>query len=63
MYRIVMSRKLWEAIKLADEPAYRIARKAEISPTTLSKMMHGIDQIKDEDPRVIAVGKVMPTSP
>jgi hypothetical protein len=57
--RNVISRKLWEAIKLADRPAYTIAREAGISSSTLSKLMCDIEPVKDDDSRVIAVGKVM----
>jgi len=57
--RTVISRKLLIKIKLSDKPAYRIAQEAGISPTTLSKLMHDIEPVKDDDPRAIAVGKVM----
>jgi hypothetical protein len=59
MKRTVISRKLWEAIKTADRPAYAIAREAGISSSTLSKLMCDIEPVKDNDTRVIAVGKAM----
>ena len=47
------------AIKLGDTPAYKIAQQAGINPATLSKLMCGIIPVKENDPRVIAVGKVL----
>ena len=55
----MVSQKLRVAIKLGDEPAYKVAQKAGIDPTTLSKLMCGIVKVKQGDPRVLAVGKVL----
>ena len=55
----MVSRKLKVAIKLADEPAYRIAQKAGLDPSTLSKLMCGIVPVKPGDPRVVAIGQVV----
>jgi len=44
-----VSRQLYQAVKLSDEPAYRIAQRAEISPSILSKLMH--------EPVMLAVSK------
>lgn len=46
-------------IKLNSEPAYRIARKAGIHHTTLSRLINGIEPIKPDDPRIVAVGRVL----
>lgn len=59
MKRTVISRKLWETIKITDRPAYLIAQEAGISASTLSKLMCDIEPVKDNDPRVIAVGKAL----
>ncbi|MFZ2444725.1 MAG: helix-turn-helix transcriptional regulator [Syntrophobacteraceae bacterium] len=56
---LTISRNLKAAIKLGPERAYRVARRAGISPTTLSKLMNGIVEVKPDDPRVVAVGKVL----
>jgi len=55
----MVSQKLKIAIKLGDEPAYRIAQKAGLDPSTLSKLICGIVKVKDNDQRVIAVGRVV----
>lgn len=55
----MISQKLKAAIKLGDEPAYRVAQKAGIDPSTLSKLICGISRVKPNDLRVIAVGRVV----
>jgi len=54
-----ISRKFLIQLKLNELPAYRIAQEAEVNPTTLSRLINGIDPVKPEDPRIIAVGKVL----
>ena len=46
-------------LKLNDLPAYKIAHRAGVNPTTLSRLINGIDRVKPEDPRIIAVGEVI----
>jgi hypothetical protein len=55
----MISSKLRKAIKLSDEPSYRIAQKAGLNPNTLSKFVCGIIKVKFGDPRVHAVGRVL----
>jgi hypothetical protein len=55
----MISKTMKAAIKLGETPAYRIAQRAGIDPTTLSKIMCGIIKVKKNDPRVIAVGRVL----
>ena len=59
----MVSGKLIAAIKLADRPAYKIAHEAELHPSTLSKILHGIDEVKPGDPRVVRVAKVLGLEP
>ncbi len=59
----MISHKLKAAIKLGNIPAYKIAQKAGLDPSVLSKLMCGISKIKKNDPRIIAVGKVLGISP
>jgi hypothetical protein len=54
----MISNKFRDAIKL-NAPAYQIARKARLHHSTLSKLLCGIDEVKPNDPRIIAVGKVL----
>lgn len=60
---IKVSRKFFEAVKLADRPAYKIAWEAGIHPVTLSKILHNYCKIVANDPRVNAVGKVLSLNP
>ena len=55
----MVSEKLIAAVKLAPEPAYRIAHRAALDPSMLSKLLCGIVKVKEGDPRVIAVGRVL----
>ena len=55
----MVSEKLRASIKLGSEPAYKIAHKAGLDPSTLSKLICGITKVRLGDPRVIAVGRVL----
>lgn len=52
-----VSRRLIETLKLRDEPAYRIAWRASVHPTILSKLVHGAERVRPDDARVIAIGR------
>ena len=58
-----ISRKFLIQLKLHQLPAYRIAQKAGVNPTTLSRLINGIDPVKPADPRIIAVGQVLGIPP
>ena len=47
------------AVKLNPTPSYRIAQAADLDPSVLSKLLHGITKIQPNDERVIRVGKVL----
>jgi len=55
----MISKKLKEAIKLSSIPAYRIAQRSGINPSTLSKIVCGIINIKNGDSRMVKVGKII----
>jgi hypothetical protein len=56
---IRVSRKFYEAVKLANRPAYRIAWEAGMHPVSLSRLMHGYDKVWPHDQRIIKVGKIL----
>jgi hypothetical protein len=56
---MVVSQKLIVAIKLSSKPAYKIAWSTGINPTMLSRLINGIEKPKPNDPRVLAIGKVL----
>lgn len=60
---VEVSLELKVKVKLNDIPAYRLAQKAGLDPSTLSKLLCGIVRIKPNDPRVIAIGKVLGLEP
>ena len=55
----MISDKLKIAVKLDEKRNYEIAHQAGIHPSTLSKIICGIETVKAGDPRVIEVGKVL----
>ena len=59
----MISQKLKAAIKLGDLPAYKIAQRAELDPSTLSKLICGIAKVKPQDPRVLRVGALLGLEP
>ncbi len=58
-----ISREFLIALKLHHFPAYLIAQKAGISSSMLSRLIRGIDPLKPDDPRIIAVGEVLGLGP
>lgn len=59
----MISKKFIAALKLSPRQAYKIANDASIPPTTLSKLINGIEPVREKDARIIAVGKVLGLSP
>jgi transcriptional regulator with XRE-family HTH domain len=59
----MISRKVKEAVKLSDLKGYEIAHLAGIHPSTLSRIVNGIDEVKPGDPRVIRIAKVLGLRP
>jgi hypothetical protein len=57
--RCRLSRAFVIAVKLADRPAYRIALDADLHPTTLSRLLHGAEPLRPNDPRVLRVAKIL----
>jgi transcriptional regulator with XRE-family HTH domain len=55
----MISRELVTAIKLASKKHYQIAQEAGIHPSTLSKILNGIETVKQGDPRILKIGKVL----
>ncbi len=46
-------------LKLNELPAYKLAQRAGVNPSKLSKLINGIDRVRPRDPRIIAVGEIM----
>lgn len=55
----MVSQKLKRAVKLSTLKSYQIAHLANLHPSTLSRIICGIEIVKDGDPRVLAIGKVL----
>ena len=55
----MISQKLRETVKLSEQRAYQIAHAANMHPSTLSRIICGIERVRPNDPRVIAIGRVL----
>ena len=55
----MVSRKLVEAIKLSNMKSYEIAHQAEMHPSTLSRILNGIEDVRPGDQRVLRIAKVL----
>jgi transcriptional regulator with XRE-family HTH domain len=55
----MISEKLIRAVKLSDRKSYQIAHAAGIHPSTLSRIVCGIDKVKRGDPRVLAIAQTL----
>jgi len=58
----MVSQKLKIAIYLNQKKAYQIAQEAGLNPSTLSKLLNGIEEIKPKDPRILKVAKIVGVS-
>ena len=58
-----LSKKFVIAVKMSKDPAYRIARKANVHPTVLSRLIHGADPVKENDNRILAIAQVLGLAP
>lgn len=54
---VQVSRLLCNMIRLDRRRAYRIAQGAGLHPSTLSRLINGIERVKPNDSRVIAIGR------
>jgi hypothetical protein len=54
-----ISQKWRTAVKLSPMRNYRLAFKAGLHPSTLSKLLNGIEKIKPNDPRVLRIGRML----
>jgi hypothetical protein len=59
MEAVMISTKLLIALKLSEKQHYKIAHEAGLHPSTLSKIITGIEKVKHNDERVISIGKVL----
>ena len=59
MKRICVSEKFKTAILLDPRKSYQIANEAEIHPSTLSHIVIGYTRVRENDPRVLAVARVL----
>jgi hypothetical protein len=56
---VKVSRRFVTALKLADRPAYRIAQRAGLHPSVLSRLIHGAEPVREGDKRLLRVAKLL----
>jgi hypothetical protein len=61
--RYGLSKRFLIALKLSSLREYRVAQLAGIHPSTLSQLLNGITPAKPNDPRIVAVGRVLGLTP
>ena len=54
-----ISKLLKNAVRLSDVRQYKVAHAAGLHPSTLSRLMNGIEIPQKNDPRVISIGRVV----
>jgi len=54
-----ISKKFIAAVKLYEKPAYRLAQKAGLHYSSLSRIINGIDRPKAEDKRIFKLGRIL----
>ena len=59
----MISHKFIAGVKLSEKRAYKIAHEAGVDPSVLSKLLCGIVKPKNNDHRVISVGRVLGLKP
>lgn len=60
---MMVSEKLRVAVFLSKKRGYEIAHEAGLHPSMLSKILHGIEKVKPNDPRVFRVARVVGIQP
>jgi len=55
----MLSDRLRIAVRMADERQYRLARRAGLDPSIVSKWLNGIVDPKRGDPRVVKLGALV----
>ena len=54
-----LSTKAVVAIKLSQKRQYQLAQAAGLHPSTLSKLVNGIEQVKRNDPKLLRLAEVL----
>jgi hypothetical protein len=60
---VMVSRKLRDAVRTSDLKGYQIAHEADMTPSTLSRIINGIDLVKADDPRVFRIARIVGLRP
>jgi len=59
----MISEKFKISVRMSGMRAYEISHAAHIHPSTLSRLLNGAEFPKPQDPRVLAIGRVLGLTP
>ena len=59
----MLSRLFIETLKLWPEPQYKVAIRANVHPSLLSKWLIGAQKVNSGDPRLLKIGKILGLTP
>lgn len=59
----MLSERFIAKVKLNPMPGYKIAHAAGLHPSTLSKLLNGIERTRPGDRRILALARVLGLSP
>lgn len=63
MGRTIISEKFRQAARISETPLYRLALQCDIPPGSIYKVIRGIASANPEDPKIIALGKLLGLKP
>ena len=55
----MVSKELRVGILLSGKRHYELAQEAGIHPSTLSKLLNGIDRVRPNDPRILRIAEIV----
>lgn len=59
----MLSQQFKDRLKLWHEPQYRVALKADVNPSLLSKWVIGAQRVRNGDARLVRVGQILGLKP
>lgn len=59
----MVSEKLKVAVFLSGKRNYQIAAEAGVHPSTLSRLLNGVEKVNQDDPRVLKIGEIVGVAP
>jgi transcriptional regulator with XRE-family HTH domain len=58
-----VSKQFKAELKTSDRRAYQLAQLAGVNPTTLSKLLNGIEPVRANDDRILRIARLLGLKP